>query len=123
MLNAAQRWSSADFEALFSKKDESGNTVLQLAVENNYVDAVELILQADLTYHHGREIKRNGLMCLIYKAIDKKCSDVIIKSLSKAYQAGIDPDHKDVLDLILAIKSRNEDSVLDLLRRAKDLVR
>ncbi|KAK1382074.1 hypothetical protein POM88_019809 [Heracleum sosnowskyi] len=123
MVNyAAERWSSADFEALFSRTDESGSTVLQLAVERNNGDAVELILLEDPAYQQSREIKRNGLMLIIFKAIDNKCSDDIIKLLSQTYQVGISPDHKDVVALILAMKRRDEDSVLGLLRDAKQLV-
>ncbi|KAL8091031.1 hypothetical protein AgCh_040213 [Apium graveolens] len=123
IIHAAKRWSNADFEAFFCRTDKLGNTVLQLAVEKNCVDAVRLILLEDPAYQHGREIKRNGLMRLIFKAIDSQCSDVIIKLLSQTYQTGItNPDHKDVLYLILAIKRRDEDSVLSLLGRAKHLV-
>lgn len=115
IINVAERWntegntSHASFEAFFDITDESGSTVLQLAVERNYVDAVELILLADPAYKHGHGSKRNGLMRLIHKAIDNEYSkDDIIKLLSEAYEAGINPDHKGVLPLILAFKSRDK---------------
>ncbi|XP_074346116.1 uncharacterized protein LOC141684877 [Apium graveolens] len=74
----AKRWSTgAEFEALFCRTDEFGSTVLQLVVERNNADAVRLILQEDPACQHGREIKRNGLMRLIYKAIDNGFVDVL----------------------------------------------
>ncbi|KAK1382080.1 hypothetical protein POM88_019815 [Heracleum sosnowskyi] len=108
IIDAAKRWNNVDFEALFCRTDESGSTILQLAVERNDVDAGRLILLEDPAYQHGREIKRNGLMLLIFKAIDNKCSDHIIKLLSQTYEDGINPRHKDVLALILAIRRRDE---------------
>ncbi|KAK1382935.1 hypothetical protein POM88_020670 [Heracleum sosnowskyi] len=115
MVNAAKRWSGADFESLFNSKDELGSTVLQLAIERNFVEAVELILLEDPAYQHDRdrEIKRSDLLHFIFKAIDNKLSADIIKLLSQTYEAGIiNPDHKHVLALILAIKRRDEGSVL-----------
>ncbi|KAL8090661.1 hypothetical protein AgCh_039916 [Apium graveolens] len=122
IIHAARR-SSEDFEAFFGRTNELGITVLELAVKNNCVDAVRLIVQEDPTYQHGREIKRNGLMPLIFNAIDNKCSDDIIKLLSQTYEVGIiNPDHKDVVPLILAMKRRDKDSVLRLLEGTKNLV-
>lgn len=60
IINAAKRWSTAadasllSLEALLNKTDESGRTVLQLAVEKNYVDAVRLILVEHPAYQHDR---------------------------------------------------------------------
>ncbi|KAL8090965.1 hypothetical protein AgCh_040148 [Apium graveolens] len=108
-IHAAKCWSSADFESLFCRTDELGNTVLQFAVEKNCMDVVRLILLEDPAYQHGGETKRNDLMRLIFKAIDNGCSDDIVKLLSQTYEAGIiNPDHKDLLSLILAIKRRDE---------------
>ena len=106
MVDAAKRWSSVqDFEALFSRTDELGRTVLQIAVERKDVNAVRLILKEDPANQPGGEMKRNGLMRLICKAIDDECSDDIIKALSQTYKAGIkDHDPNDVLDLIRAIQ-------------------
>ena len=111
MVNTAKRWSNAqnasvaDFVELFSRKDKSERTVLQLAVERNDVNAVTLILQEDPAYQPGGEMKRNGLMRLICKAIDDECSDNIITALSQTYKAGIiDHDPNDVLALIRAIQ-------------------
>lgn len=98
----------AKFKALFCGTDESRSSVLQLAVERNCVDVVKMILEKDLAYQDGRKINRNGLMCLIYKAIDNECSDAIVKLLSQKYQVGIMPEHEKALELILAIKRRNE---------------
>ncbi|XP_017236814.1 uncharacterized protein LOC108210071 isoform X2 [Daucus carota subsp. sativus] len=124
MVDAAKRWSSAqDFEALFSRTDELGRTVLQIAVERKDVNAVKLILKEDPANQPGGEMKRNCLMRLICKAIDDECSDDIINALSETYKAGIiDHDPADVLDLIRAIQELDKDSVLSLLRKAKKLV-
>ena len=110
MVNTAKRWSNAqnasvaDFVELFSRKDKSERTVLQLAVERNDVNVVALILQEDPAYQPGGEMKRNDLMRLICKAIDSEYSDDIVKSLSETYKAGIiDHDPNEVLALILAI--------------------
>ncbi|XP_074357047.1 uncharacterized protein LOC141696820 isoform X3 [Apium graveolens] len=113
---------SLDGPGCKTTQDESRSSVLQLAVERNCVDVVKMILEKDLAYQDGRKINRNGLMCLIYKAIDNECSDAIVKLLSQKYQVGIMPEHEKALELILAIKRRNEDSVLSLLGGAKDLV-
>ncbi|KAK1352165.1 hypothetical protein POM88_053669 [Heracleum sosnowskyi] len=130
IIQAAKRWSSAEdptldkFGALFSrtdKPDESGRTVLQLAVDKNNVDAVRLILEEDPSNQDGGIVKRNGLMRLIYKAIDKKYSDDIVTLLSQTYQVRINPDHKDALKLILAIKNLDEDSVSTLLENSRHL--
>ncbi|KAL1826608.1 hypothetical protein ACET3Z_005020 [Daucus carota] len=128
MIEAAKGWSSAEdpsllkFKEIFSRTDESRSTVLQLAMERNYVDVVKLILQEDPAYQPVPEIKRHGIMRLIYKAVDEKYSKDILEFLSEAYEAGIDSDHKGVLALILDIKRRDEDSVLGHLRDAKSRV-
>ncbi|WOG86483.1 hypothetical protein DCAR_0205692 [Daucus carota subsp. sativus] len=129
IVDAAKRQSSAEdgslveFKELFSRKDESGSTVLQHAVEKNFVEAVKLILPEDPSYQPGPEIKTYGLMCLIHKAIDDGYSNDIIELLSKAYEAGIDdPKHKGVLALILASQRLDEGSVLCLLKDARHLV-
>ena len=114
MIEAAKGWSSAEdpsllkFKEIFSRTDESRSTVLQLAMERNYVDVVKLILQEDPAYQPVPEIKRHGIMRLIYKAVDEKYSKDILEFLSEAYEAGIDSDHKGVLALILDIKRRDE---------------
>lgn len=118
MINAAKRWSSAEdapeasFEALFNKTDASGRTVLELAVDRNYANIVELILLQDPAYQHGCGSK-NGLMRLIYKAIDKEYRD-IVNLLSETYEAGITTGHKGVVALILAI-NRRDDGILSIL--------
>lgn len=109
MVVAAKSWSTtAEFEALFRRTDESDSTVLQLAMEGNCVDAVRPILQEDPAYHDPKT-KRNGLLHLIYKAIDNNYSHDILNLLSQTYEAEINnPDHKDVLSLIVAMKKRDE---------------
>ncbi|KAL1803570.1 hypothetical protein ACET3Z_032217 [Daucus carota] len=128
MVNRAKCWSTAqnasdaDFRSLFSIKDKSERTVLQLAVERDDVDAVTLILHEDPAYQRGGEKKRNDLMRLICKAIDNEYNPDIIKSLSETYKDGIidhDPNH--VLALILAIHKLDKESVLNLLEKAKTL--
>ena len=114
IVDATKCWSNAEdqslveFKELLSRKDESGSTVLQLAVEKNFMEAVKLILPEDPAYQPGPEIKTYGLMCLIHKAIDDGYSNDIIELLCEAYEAGIDPKHKDVLALILAIQRLDE---------------
>ncbi|KAL8090981.1 hypothetical protein AgCh_040164 [Apium graveolens] len=122
IIDSAKRWSGVDFEALFSRTNELGSTVLQLAVDRNSEDAVKLILEEDPAYQHGHEIKRSCLMRLIYKAIDNGYSNDIVQLLSQTYQVGISPDHKGALELILAIQRLDEDSVLTLLEDSKNLV-
>lgn len=112
MIDAAKRGGNAEdrpnvsFEALFNKTDMSGHTVLELAVERNYVDTVELILRENPAYQHGHGSK-NSLMRLIYKAIDKEYTD-IVRLLSETYEAGITTGHKGVVALIIAINRRDE---------------
>ncbi|KAL1826609.1 hypothetical protein ACET3Z_005021 [Daucus carota] len=126
MIDAAKRGGNAEdrpnvsFEALFNKTDMSGHTVLELAVDRNYVDTVELILRENPAYQHGHGSK-NSLMRLIYKAIDKEYTD-IVRLLSETYEAGITTGHKGVVALIIAINRRDEDSVIRILGEAKHLV-
>ncbi|XP_074358556.1 uncharacterized protein LOC141697899 [Apium graveolens] len=127
MINAAKRSRSPGnnaphltFQALFRTTDESGRTVLELAVEKSNVHAVDIILKQDPAYESGRGSK-NHLMQLIYKAIDEKRGGEIVKLLSEAYENGIDTDHKGVLDLILALKGRDNVLVLQLLQSKEKL--
>ncbi|XP_063942698.1 uncharacterized protein LOC108206743 isoform X1 [Daucus carota subsp. sativus] len=121
IIDAFKHWTSEE-DALFNSTDEFGNTVLQLAVERNNVGVVKLLLEEDPAYQNCRGSKKHGLMRLIYKAIDNEYSTDIVKLLSETYEAGINPDHKGVLTLILAIKRRDKDSVLGLLKGRKHLV-
>ena len=107
MRLAFKHWNSEE-DALFNSTDEFGNTVLQLAVERNNVGVVQLLLEEDPAYQNCRGSKKHGLMRLIYKAIDNEYSTDIAKLLSETYEAGINPDHKGVLTLILAIKRRDK---------------
>ncbi|KAK1382013.1 hypothetical protein POM88_019753 [Heracleum sosnowskyi] len=94
IFDAVKRRSSEEdpphvsFETLFNRTDESGRTVLELAMEKNYVKIVEVVLQEDLAYRRG---------------------------------TGISGDHKDVVKLILAIKSSDKGCVSNLLLDAKQL--
>lgn len=111
IIDAAKRWSIAKdgsdvgFRALFDRTDISGRSVLELAVDRNYVDVVKLILIEYQAYQGTPGGKTNELMRLAYKAKDKECKD-IDKLLSETYDE-IDPDHKGAVALILAIKSRD----------------
>ncbi|KAL8090685.1 hypothetical protein AgCh_039936 [Apium graveolens] len=111
VVAVAERSSSSNrsFEEFYNKTDHKTNlTVLELAVEGNHVEVVEMILQKDPAYRRG--IKKNGLMLLIYKAMDMELS-AMVKLLSKAYQAGITGVHKGVVTLIIAIRRRDHDMV------------
>lgn len=111
LINAAKRSSGSEeaskksFEALFNKIDQDKHTVLELAVMGNHVDVVKLILVEDPAYARGN--KKNYLMRLIYKAMDKEYTE-IVKLLSETYKSGIKGDCNGVLALILAIKRRNK---------------
>ena len=109
IINVAKRSSTQDvpplsFEALFNKTDESGCTVLELAVKGNHVNVVELLLEEDPAYQHGPGSKSESLLPLIYRAMDKEYID-IVKILSQPYEAG---GHKGAVALILAIKRRDK---------------
>ncbi|KAK1382071.1 hypothetical protein POM88_019806 [Heracleum sosnowskyi] len=114
IINAAKRSSSSHFEALFNRTDESGCTVLELAVKKNYVNMVKLILAEDPACQRGRVPEKHALMCLIYKAIDTGYKD-IVKLLCRTYEAGITTGHRGVVSVILAIKRCDKASVLRLL--------
>lgn len=120
IFDAFKRWNSEEdasgVKSLFNSTDEFGNTVLQLAVERNNVGVVKLLLEEDLAYQNCRGSKKHGLMRLIYKAIDNEYSTDIVKLLSETYEAGINPDHKGVLTLILAIKRRDKGTLYLLYR-------
>ncbi|KAL1826607.1 hypothetical protein ACET3Z_005019 [Daucus carota] len=120
IVHAYKHWNSEEdasgVKSLFNSTDEFGNTVLQLAMERNNVGVVKLLLEEDPAYQNCRGSKKHGLMRLIYKAIDNEYSTDIVKLLSETYEAGINHDHKGVLTLILAIKRRDKDSVLGLLK-------
>ncbi|XP_074355485.1 uncharacterized protein LOC141695129 [Apium graveolens] len=124
MINAAKRCSpeGSSFEALFRTTNQSGSTILKLAVYRNYVQVVAQILLEDPAYQHGRwGSKNNDFMHLIYTAIDRKYED-ILKLLKETYEAEISVDHKGVIDLIVAIRRRHRVSVIRLLEGNKKLV-
>ncbi|WOH14440.1 hypothetical protein DCAR_0933959 [Daucus carota subsp. sativus] len=109
-VQAAKRWSlaeealDADFKSLFQRIDESGRTLLELAMFHNNVNAVELILLEDPAYQDGRGSGNQGLLRLIYQAMENICSDKIVELLSATFETGMDPNLKGVLGLIIAIQ-------------------
>lgn len=111
IIDAAKRRSIAkdgsdlSFRALFDRTDDSGRSVLELAVDRNYVDVVKLILIKYPAIQSTPGHKTNELMRLANRVMDKECKD-IDKLLSETYDE-IDPDHQGALALILAIKSRD----------------
>lgn len=113
LINAAKRWSNSEdspqnmFEyVLFNRPDKNGKTVLYLAMQESYVEVVELILVEDPDYRQPGS-KSNGLQSLIYKAAKYGDND-IVKLLSKAYEAGISPRHSGLMALCLAIQDRDK---------------
>ncbi|KAK1401200.1 hypothetical protein POM88_000805 [Heracleum sosnowskyi] len=123
IIDAAKRWSTraehtphVSFESFFNRTDEFGQTVLELAVQRNHVNAVELILLNDPAYQHGQASKLHGLMHSIYKAIEKESSKKIVELLSDTYEAGIKPDQNGILAFLLAIQRRDRESIVGLLK-------
>ncbi|XP_074357329.1 uncharacterized protein LOC141697043 isoform X2 [Apium graveolens] len=120
-VKAAKRWSlsedelHASFKAIFHRSDKSGRTPLELAMYHNHVNAVEMILLEDPAYQDGRGSKNHGLLRLIYQAIENKYSERILELLSRTFEAGINPNLKGVLDLIIAIQRRDADPIPALL--------
>lgn len=108
-VKAAKRWTLAEdaVQSLFHRIDESKRTPLELAMYHNHVNAVEVILLEDPAYQDGRGSKNHGLLHLIYQAIENKYSERIVESLSRTFEAGIDPNLKGVLALIIAIQRRD----------------
>ncbi|XP_074342496.1 uncharacterized protein LOC141680069 [Apium graveolens] len=124
MMEAEKRWSheGSRFKDLFLKIDESGSTVLKLAVDRNNVHVVAHILLEDPAYQHGRRgSKNNAFMHLIYTTIDNNYED-ILKLLRDTYEAEISVDHKGVINLIVAIRRRHRVTVKRLLEGNKKLV-
>ncbi|XP_017234792.1 uncharacterized protein LOC108208776 isoform X2 [Daucus carota subsp. sativus] len=83
MINAAKRANvpkddaavHESFAKLFNKIDKHRRTILELAVEGNYVDVVALILEENPAYRH-RAGSFIGLMPLIYEASDKESTGI-----------------------------------------------
>ena len=76
---------------LFNRTDEKGRMILELAVEENHLDVVKLILAKNPVY--GRRIWRMypelmGIMPLIYRAMDNEKHD-IVNLLTQTYQRGV----------------------------------
>lgn len=104
------------FPRIFSKTDEYGQTVLELAVERNYLTVVELILDFILDYQSpvydrtGKDLI--SLVPLIYKA-ENEGNKNMAKLLSGRYEAG---DNlyvsRDSLILISAIRRREAGKII-----------
>ncbi|XP_017224640.1 uncharacterized protein LOC108200886 [Daucus carota subsp. sativus] len=92
-------------------------SALEWAMSHNHVNAVEQILLADPAYQDGRGSRNQGLLRLIYQAMENKYNDKIVELLSATFQTGIDdPNLKGVLDLIIAIQKHDAGPISQLLR-------
>ncbi|WOH14442.1 hypothetical protein DCAR_0933961 [Daucus carota subsp. sativus] len=94
-------------DEIFYETDEDGYTVLEVAVEQNQMEVVNLILDLQ----HPAASKRNdgafiSLMPVIYKADEKRYTK-IVDLLTQRYDEGskLSKDFKDQVRLISAIKS------------------
>lgn len=97
------------FDQLFKRTDEDRCTVLELAVERNYVDVVELILEQNPAYYGGiQDTGRDlfALLPLIYKARDKEYRDVV-NLLTQTFQisSALSVCKGDMCRLIYAIEN------------------
>ena len=73
----------------FNKTDEKRCTILELAVEEDYLDVVRLILEKNPAYHRPeRYPDLIGIMPLIYKVMDKE-NNAMVNLLTRAYQRGV----------------------------------
>ncbi|XP_063941175.1 uncharacterized protein LOC135149402 [Daucus carota subsp. sativus] len=104
-------------DEIFYETDEDGYTVLEVAVEQNQMEVVNLILDLQ----HPAASKRNdgafiSLMPVIYKADGKRYTK-IVDLLTQRYDEGskLSKDFKDQVRLISAIKSGDKDTVVSLL--------
>nr|XP_017224970.1 PREDICTED: serine/threonine-protein phosphatase 6 regulatory ankyrin repeat subunit B-like [Daucus carota subsp. sativus] len=104
-------------DEIFYETDEDGYTVLEVAVEQNQMEVVNLILDLQ----HPAASKRNdgafiSLMPVIYKADEKRYTK-IVDLLTQRYDEGskLSKDFKDQVRLISAIKSGDKDTVVSLL--------
>ena len=109
MMDAAKLLSQEDssFEALFNRTNVSGRTILELAVDRNYLEVVELILAEDPAYQKGsKNIVLMRLICHHTAIINEEYKD-ILKLLTETYEAKVSNVHKGVIDLIVAIRRRH----------------
>lgn len=86
-----------EFDKIFSTTDEYRQTILELAVERNYVRVVELILDVINPAYDSDGEDFISLMPLIYKAKDKQY-DSIVQVLADMYEAGADASYKRFFD-------------------------
>ncbi|KAL8090974.1 hypothetical protein AgCh_040157 [Apium graveolens] len=106
-------------DELFHESDDYGQTILELAVEQNYVTVVKLLLDiqlSDVSHWTGRDVM--GLVPLIYKA-ENKGLEKMVKLLSTRQEAGVARGFSDKFSrwnsLITGIRSCQEDIVSSLL--------
>lgn len=105
-------------DVVYPQTDEYGQTILELAVERNYVEVVELILDVHNPAYQNYWIGDDfiSLMPLIYKGMDKEYKN-IVKLLTEKYEAGakLYTRLKNQASLISAIKSRKTGTKLFFL--------
>lgn len=94
---------------IFCETGEQGQTILELAVERNYVEVVELLLGIRNPAYKDDWIGDDfiSLMPLIYKA-EEKDSKNMVKVLGERYEVGaeLSTGLKNQASLISAIKRR-----------------
>lgn len=94
------------FEDLFNKTDYQKRTLLSLAVLQNQLDVVKLILKEDPAYQRGHGSKYDDLDSLISTAATRRYQD-IVEVLVRRYEIA-NTCHKGHVALIAAIRSRNK---------------
>ncbi|XP_074356752.1 uncharacterized protein LOC141696521 [Apium graveolens] len=129
--NPVERYLYQEFDKIFSATDEYRQTVLELAVERNYVAVAELILDVTNPINDPCGEDFVSLMPLIYKAMDKQY-DGMVKVLVDMYEAGaeasyirfFDPfSYDDHAALISAIRTGQTENVfMELDSHAPGLV-
>ncbi|KAL8090967.1 hypothetical protein AgCh_040150 [Apium graveolens] len=90
--NPVERYLYQEFDKIFSATDEYRQTVLELAVELNYVAVAELILDVTNPINDPCGEDFVSLMPLIYKAKDKQY-DGMVKVLVDMYEAGAEASY------------------------------
>ncbi|KAK1382055.1 hypothetical protein POM88_019790 [Heracleum sosnowskyi] len=98
LIDAAKKWSSTEegknqwLEAFFSRTDEDGLCLLELAAGKNDLGVVKLLLENDPAYR--RRNKKNSVMRSIFISVEKDYLDMV-KLLTEAYEeAGKTGVHK-----------------------------
>ncbi|KAK1382049.1 hypothetical protein POM88_019784 [Heracleum sosnowskyi] len=129
LIDAAKKWSSTEegknqwLEAFFSRTDEDGLCLLELAAGKNDLGVVKLLLESDPAYR--RRNKKNCVMRSIFISDENKYSDMV-KLLTEAYEEagkigygvhkgaadGFFRKHKGVVSFIVAIKNHDKDVII-----------